>query len=305
MPLSLFKFDLSDSHVTNGNVMTAYRFMFIMLLVPWAVTSHAAAERRLPSVASIETGVDSEGGVDYFADLDLAVIAGHRLVATAGRSHSPSDLADIDTWSLLLGVESNPLRTISGGLEYAYWGDAGELTVDALRASLAYNAPDWRLKVSPQYRAITLETTGTTPRRRSDFDVDSMGLALAIRYHGIRHWFFSAGYRIYGYSRDVGALTNNRRAIFIFSPATLELASSFEDSRLSLGAGHAFASSTLSIEWLRSRSAVDNEVINIASLLGSLDVSRDITLRLRIGGQENPVDSDIIIFSDLAVSYRW
>ena len=100
-------------------------------------------------------------------------------------------------------------------------------------------------------------------------------------------------------------LAEDFRAILIFSPETLDLASGLDKNRFTLGAGYFLATGEIGAQWSRSQSALDGNHATVITLYGSRDLSRAWRVDLSGGGQSVDYDDEQILFANLGIAYRW
>ncbi|GMR18269.1 MAG: hypothetical protein BMS9Abin33_0675 [Gammaproteobacteria bacterium] len=258
------------------------------------------------SFLTIAYGQDSNDGSNAYLVADFSSATGPRALLVSGRSKSVSSNTTITTSTFIAGLYNNPGSRFEFGLDYRYWGNESEINTDTYRLTLGWRADDFSIRILPQYRPITLYTTGLFAiRRRPTIEIDSTGLGLEFDYYGLAPLYISLSYLKNEYDGDVSRLATEKFVRFIFSPDTLDLASGFEKDRVSVDAGLDFKIFSPGLEWLRSRSAVDGAEVIVKSVYLITRLSRSWTLDLRLGIQELSVTADKLKIASAGLSYYW
>jgi len=258
------------------------------------------------SFVTIEYGSDSNEGNYTYLTADLSSATGPRALLAAGRSKSVSSNTTITTSTFIAGLYNNPGSRFEFGIDYRYWGNESEINTNTYRLTLGWRADNFSIRILPQYRPITLYTTGLFAiRRRPTIEVDSTGLGLEFDYYGLSPLNLSLGYLKNKYDGDVSRLATGKFVRFIFSPDTLDLASGFEKDRVYVDAGFSFKIFNPGLEWLRSRSAVDGAEVIVKSVYLITRLSSSWTLDLRLGIQELSVSADKLKIASAGLSYYW
>ena len=181
------------------------RLLCFTLLLTLILTCQAS---QLPSVISLEIGADDNGGSNSYLDLDYNLISGHHLLASLASNRINNNDVSITTTTVLLGVQTNPLKTVSGGVEVERWGKAGTLITDTIRIRLNISRNMWLFSLSPQWRtlAITTDCTFVSYSCDQEIKVNSQGASIAFTLFTNSPWSFSLGYAEHDYDRKVEAI---------------------------------------------------------------------------------------------------
>jgi len=260
----------------------------------------------LPSMLAFESGGDSLGSRDYYLDLDYAFANDSRLLASVTRNRSDSQNNPITTRSILLGFRTDPLEPLSVGVDLETWGKKGVLETDTLRMVMDVSLQHWQFSLRPQWHTLTFSRSCVRiNQRRCQFDTEvkstGMGMALDVSYYTNGPWSFSLGFARHQYDRKEKAL--GRRGPFVFSAATLELASGLEDRRRSVTVFYFGDDALWSFSRLKSISTGEANFIH--TLRFSTDLSEQWRLRLRVGNQILEKGGDRVGFAGAGLAYRW
>ena len=283
--------------------------VFITINVPRVVKAESLPVAMvLPSVFSFETGGDVESNRNLYLDLDAGFESGPRVVFSFSSNRSENNNETVITRSVLVGVRSNPMAFLSGGLDIEQWGNDNTLIIDTLRLALEINAEQWSFSLRPQWRTLTLSTDCIdiiSARCDANIKVKSTGAAFDVNYYAEGPWLFSMGFARQRYDRNVAVLGTDRRLQYIFSSATLDLATGLEGRRSRLGASYFLDDSSWSVSWLRSVSEVTGDASVIIALRYSTDLNEQWGLSLNLGRQALAGTSEKIEFAGMGLSYRW
>jgi len=269
----------------------------------------------LPSTFAFEGGGDSQGGRDYYLDLDYAFVDDLRLLASVTRNRSDSQNNPITTRSILLGFRTDPLEPLSVGVDLETWGKKGALETDTLRIVMDVSLQHWQFSLRPQWRTLTFRRSCVRINQRRcqldteviDTEIKSTGISLDMSYYTNGPWAFSLGFARHHYDRKERTL--GRRGPFVFSAATLELATGLEDRRRSIAVFYFSDNALWSFSRLKSISSsisrIRGETNFIHTLRFSTDLSEQWRLRLRVGNQTLEKSGGQVGFVGAGLTYRW
>jgi hypothetical protein len=276
------------------------RLLCFAWLLSLISTSQAS---QLPSVISLETGGDDNGGAESYLDLDYNLKSGHHLLASLASNRTHNNDVSIKTKTVLLGFQSNPLKVVSGGIEAEHWGERGTLITDTVRLKLDINQDLWLMSIRPQWRTLTITTNATI---KPEVEVNSQGAAIDLTIFTSSPWSFSLGYAKHDYDRKIEDIP--KYPVFFawyLSAATLDLANGFEKYRNSIGINYATARTLWTFSRLKSVSQVTSTATYINTLRCSVEINRSWRLRARAGNQLTENDSNVIAFAGIGLAYSW
>jgi hypothetical protein len=267
---------------------------------------------ELPSVVSFEGGGDANGSHDSYLDLDYGFESGPRLLFSlaSNRSDSQNNSATraIITKTSLIGFRTDPLEMVGAGADLEHWGEESTLTTDTLRAVLDINLESLSLSFRPEWRSLTFTTDCIAliiANCKPEVKVDSTGMAIDASYYTDGPWAFSLGYAKHDYDRKIEALGQYPVFELIFSAATLDLATGFEDYRNSVGVSYIYHDSLWSFTYLKSVSKVSGAASFVNVLRFSTKINESWRLRLRAGSQANEDKSERVGFAGAGLAYSW
>jgi len=266
------------------------------------------AEIALPSVFSVEIGGDVEGSHNLYLDLDTALESGARILASYSANRTENNDTPVTTRSIVVGFRTDPMALFSGGLDIEQWGDNDTLLIDTLRLALEFNTEQWSFSLRPQWRTLTLTTDCIaiiSARCDTHVKVKSTGSAVDVSYYSNGPWSFSMGYSTQRYDKKVAALASDTRLQFVFSAATLDLATGLEDRRSHVGVSYFLHDSLWSITAIKSVSKVTGDASNITVLRYSTDLNKQWRIRINLGTQSFDNETKKAGFAGTGLSYNW
>ena len=260
----------------------------------------------LPSVISFEGGGDSEGSRYHYFDVDYGFSSGSRLLLSFGANRSAAQDDSITTRSTLLGFRTDPLKRLSAGVDLEHWGEEDTLVTDTLRLLMEMNLAQWSFSLRPQWRTLTFfPDCMTFVSLDCEVEVKSTGTAFDVNYYTDGPWSFSMGFANHQYDKNIEALAQYPIFQFIFSAATLDLATGLEDRRSSFAVFYASGDSLWGISWLKSVSKLTGDASVVSTLRYSTDLNAQWRLRLRLGRQALEDGSGRVVFSGVGLAYSW
>ena len=268
--------------------------------------SSAAQSDVLPSVVSFEGGGDAEGSRDHYFDIDYGLSSGSRLLLSFGANRSAAQDDPITTRSTLLGFRTDPMKRLSAGVDLEHWGEEGTLVTDTLRLVMEMNLAQWSFSLRPQWRTLTFFPDCITfVSLDCEVEVKSTGSAFDVSYYTDGPWSFSMGFANHHYDKKVEALAQYPIFQFIFSAATLDLATGLEERRGSFAVTYVNGDSLWGMSWLKSVSKLTGDTSVVNTLRYSTGLTAQWRLRLRLGSQALEDGSGRVGFSGVGLAYSW
>jgi hypothetical protein len=280
--------------------MTAIRFVLGLLclaaVLPRPVLAQAKDEAGGPSWALGLSGqVDEESSNSLLANLNLGVAERTWLTFAAGRSHSPSELADVTAETLGAGVDHR-FGVVGLAFELERWGDPTALESDDMRLSFYIQRPRFRIALTHEQRDIEIPFTVTGPlggtvRRDAELWADSY--ALNVRAQPAERWQLYFGMSEHDYERDL-ALLPRIAQLNLLSASTLTLANSFIDHERMVGFETAVGRSLVNVAMSRDESAVDGSIFETVSAGVLFPIASRIDLEVNLGsGRSDLLESGL------------
>ena len=259
----------------------------------------------LPNVISLDTSRDASGGRDAYLDLDLRIHRGARFMATLGSSRFDGQDREVVTRTRIVGVRSDPLHTVGAGVEFEDWGEEGSVIIRSWRATLDVNTEHWYAAFRPQRREYTLYTQARCLRCPATATGRAGSVSLELGYYSDGPWGLSLGYTRHNYDFDVRRVVALLQVERVFSSATRDLASSFEDSRSSFSVSYGGASYLWSLTHIKSLSKVDGAETRFTTLRVSTDLNDHWRLNARLGRQRLSGTDQTAAFAGAGLAYSW
>lgn len=152
--------------------------------------------------------------------------------------HKDADLGDKSSREWMLGIGTSPKKSISGGLQFAFWGLPDVTEVYSLKIPLNFKIPQsgWSILVVPSHAVVTLKNL-TIASQTFDSESDDDSLQLGIQYETPKDWIFGISVTGHDYEKDyedlpplilqrlnalnsqamglAGALVKSRGAVFV------------------------------------------------------------------------------------------
>ena len=270
-----------------------YRLLFsLLILFIQPATATDLYESLEPESADsslwLEYNIGLENSKNYYAELDLAIVADHHLLLGGGKSDVLTLTDRVDLYTLTLGYNSPYGAPFEYGLIYDFWGNTDELWTNTLSVPLRWNTQNWSLSLRPQFMRIFLYTQRRFNRTRRLHSSDSRALSGEVTYYGFERWELGVSASAYSYEADLSKL-DSPIAPFLFSDITLVLSYGFPSSRLAASLAYNFDNWRLGIRQEQTISAVDDSRLDITSLSSNFYLSNDFSLLLEAGyiGIEN------------------
>jgi len=277
---------------------------------------------KLPSIINFISAMDGDGGSEYYLGSDTALSDGQRLSMTAGKIYLGSKTqfnSGLDPLNFSVGLSSRPGTTFPAGVEYEFWGEEGEFTIQALRGFLGYNHKWFSFTASPQAREFTLYFNDG---RKLKFDSNGFNFKLDIQ--GIKNLLISLAYTKNDYDftvfrllsvlakreTDVLRRLSELRSLYVIGQR-LQSASSFDDRIYNAGVNYYFTWGDVGAYWVRSRSVIKDPdsgepmVRHLYGIAGTVDLSPDWSLGLQLGAQTASNDTSTLTSGSMSLSYYW
>ncbi len=272
----------------------------------WSTSEEADVPRDvLPDLIALDVSGDTRSGRDAYLDLDLGLGGGARFMATLGNSRFDSDERAVITRTRIIGIRSDPLRTVGVGLEFEDWGEEGSLIIRSWRALLDVNTEHWFAAVRPQRREYTLHIQAQCRRCPATETVRSSSVTLELGYYSDGPWAVNLGYTRHDYDFDVRRAASALQREFFFSAATRDLAGGFEDTRRSVSVSYATERNLWSVTQVKSISKIDGAETQFTTLRGSFRLDAHWRMNARLGRQRLAGSDQGVAFAGAGVAYSW
>jgi hypothetical protein len=255
-------------------------WLLLGLLLAPAVT---LADGR-PWAVGLGVQADVEGSSSVVASFDIAATETTWLRASGSFGQSPNSRGDIQTTTASVGVDQS-FGPVGLTLDLQQWGDPDLVESTDVKASFYFRNDDVSVAVLGERRNIdlTFSVTGLGGQvfsRSADFDADGWGLRLSAKPND--RWRVYARGRKYDYSVNLSALPRIQVVDFLFS-STLTLANSLVDFETSFGVERSFGERSVSLNYGRDRSAVDQTFLESMDLGVLFPVGKRVDLELSFG----------------------
>lgn len=287
-----------------------------------AKSSFAEQSPELPSVVTFTSATDSDNGSEFYLGTDVALADGQRLSLVAGKINLGSQNqfnSGLDPLDYAIGFNSNPGKTFPVGIEYEFWGEEGEFTIQALRGTLGYNHKWFSVSASPQSREFELYFQDG---RKLKFS--SKGYSVKLDIQGVKNVLVSLGYTKNDYDLTVFQLLSAlarretdvlRRllgltALYVIGQR-LQSAASFDDRIYNAGVNYYFSWGDVGAYWIRSRSVIkdpdtgDQIFRQSYGVTTTVDLTADWSLGLQLGTQSFSNDNSTLTSGSALLSYYW
>jgi hypothetical protein len=262
---------------------------------------------EFPNVFTLSASWDSDDGNDYYFDADIGISDGHRLYFSAGMIEWPDDdqiNPNLDPVNFLLGFENHPYIKIPLGVEYEYWGEDEEVTVDTLRGSVGYNTQYVYFEIQPQMRDFNIFFAND---RKLDFS--SKGFTLGIDINALDNVSVGFKYAEHDYNelalRFLRALAATRPLLAQYMRLRLINTIGLQDKIYTLDATCYFQSAEIGAYWLQSRSAIDDAVTDAYGANIGIYFLDDWSLDVQLGSQSTEGYSDEFNYGTVSLSYYY
>jgi len=284
------------------------RQYFLSYLLGATLFVPVAQAEGLPSSISFGAGGDAEGSRDRYLDLDYAFVDDTRLLFSTSSNRSDSQNNPFITRTVLLGLRTDPLAQVSGGIDLEHWGEEDTLVTDTLRGVVDANLQHWQFSLRPQWRTLTFTTDCAAiilAKCDPEVEVKSTGAAVDVSYFSEGSWSFSLGFARHHYDKDIQALAQYPVFQLIFSAATLDLSAGLEERRSSASVSYFSGDNLWGFSWMKSVSAVSGETSFVYALRYSTDLNKQWRLSVNVGGQTLKNSDDHVGFAGAGMTYRW
>lgn len=292
-------------------------YKVFMTGVCMAVITHASAVMaETASSIRYEQGRDDLDGVSRYLDIDLGLQGKNHIVFGYGNSTSETDTGTLESDSFYIGILSDPYADKAMGITYTALKEENSFDLDSIRLEFIANTDSWAFSLSPELRSIdifsttTTSTTGSGPGgsgtsvSSSTISTLSPALGFVAGYYGIDHIYIRAGATVYGYEKDVTALSS--RNVFSMrntSVSTLDQAYGLEDYRILLAGGYNYGAGNIGLQHAHSVSIVDDAATRTSSAHVSYKFNEAWRTELTAGVVDDDVSRSQ--FASIALGYHW
>jgi hypothetical protein len=268
---------------------SGWPFAVAAALAPsWAGQAQAPAPdiERPGWMLGLGAQADEDDGDGLLATLFAGVGERTWLTFAAGTSSSPAEGDDVESDTLLFGVDHR-FDEVGFTLDIEQWGDSGALETQELGASVYVARPRWRIDFRYETRDTEIPLTlrgplGGTLQR--ELDVPGDGLAVSGHVELAERWrlYFGAAEYDYDHERTLNAL------LFIdnlnwLDPSTLTLASGLLDYERWVAVEHSFGNTLLDVRFVSDRSALDDSKLETLDVAVLFPVGRRFDLQVNVG----------------------
>lgn len=203
-----------------------------------------------PSSATVQVDGDGWGSLSNTYSVDLGLRSGNRLRGSYTAASIESENYEYGSDTYVVGIHSDPLDTLSYGMNYRYVERDDNLTTDTVDGALRWRPRGWTLSLLPEVRYISLGRDNIDLR----VGIRNPGLGASVTYRGLEHWSFMATHYEYSYSTDLSELAT--QSLFVRLLST-RLGEEFDESRTTLATDVTFDRLTIGVTRARSIAAVD------------------------------------------------
>lgn len=175
---------------------------------------------------------------DGYAELDLALSGGQRLIFGAGRSQLGSGGNRYQLDNYRLGWNSPYGSPFEAGLRFDYWGDPAELRTRSLALPLRWNHARGGFWLEPRFSWIDLYTR-SFPNQRRRFETRSSAIEAGLDWYGQSGWDLSLQASQYQYADEVAKL-DSPLAQFLLNEITTSLSRGLPDRSAAIELGYTF-----------------------------------------------------------------
>ena len=230
---------------------------------------------------------DEYDSQSLFTTFNWGVTENTWLFASAGRSTSPADRADISTDDILVGVDHS-FGILGATLELEQWGENNAVESRDVRGSIYLHGDRYNVGIEHERRDIDLTFFLPGPGDRRIARSTSLtgdGTGIFFRADLTDWWRVYGSAREYDYSRRLAVLP--RLDVFnLLSTSTLTLANSFLDDERHIGFEWRAGSKLFNLGLGSNTSAVDQSKLEFVSASFLFPVSYRMDLEFNIGRSE-------------------
>ena len=256
----------------------------LLMVTLCSVPAAHAQETAKVWLLSLGAQVDDDGSAGYGVGVDVGVTENTWLSLYGGLSHSPDELANVTTQTLVAGLDQQ-FGAVGFTLGLESWGERDEVESFDASGSIYFAGERYRLALRGERRDIDIgfTITGFDGRQvKRSVSVTADGLGASARLQLTERWQLTADAMSYDYSRDLSVLPRLQVFDFLASSA-LTLANSFIDVEWGAGIEFDLSDKALSLQWRQDRSAVDAGELHSISLAALLPVADRWDLELSFG----------------------
>jgi hypothetical protein len=278
---------------------TAFRCALCLLcccaLLPRAVAQVADEDPGTSWALGLAGQIDEESSDSLLGTFNLGIGDQTWLMFAAGRSRSPSGLADASAETLGAGVDHR-FGVVGVAFELERWGDPDALESADMRFSFYIQKPRFRIALAHERRDIDIPFTvtgplGGTQSRTASLSADSV--ALNLRAQPAERWQLYFGMSEHDYERNL-ALLPRISQLNLLSASTLTLANSFIDHERMVGFETDVGRSLVHVGFTRDESAVDGSILETVNAGVMFPIARRIDLEFNLGsGRSDLLESGL------------
>jgi len=254
----------------------------------------------IPNYVTLDYGRDNDDGRSTFLYANLGITLKDRLLVGMGtqvETVAQSEEA-LDNKNYLLGYSYLPSYRSQVGGEYEYWGDSAKVTINSMRAVLAFNAGKFAITVTPEFRQIKVNNDSQCEK-----SIDSSAAKIDLSFDVSEEYTFNVGYVAYDYSNNLTTLVE-----CVSNAERLEIQSRIEsvanDTESTIGLDYYRNNETFGFSLTRSKSALNFIKTRSLSIYVSTDRFDDWTLTATTGISEN-LDDSTTSFVSGTITYYW
>lgn len=298
-------------HITRrGFTKTALACLFFAHFVPGNATTTiddlSIGQPVLPSLLSVDFGVDSDKGQDVTLLGDFTVSNRHRI--SAGLSDNRSTVStsdeDLETNSFSIGYTYISIDETHNNFQYEKWGDSEKLETETFRANIVFDVKDNTLiSLEPLVRKITVfgaDPAGNSGNIKDSIaDMTSIGFGLGYSYFPVGKWSYGVSYKFYHYSDDPQSLATNDDLLAL---GRLQIVA--DKNQFSTSLNYYKGTEVYGFSWMRSESSIDSDLWFVTSLSITSDVLDFWTMGIT-GGWQNNIDDTVTGFISGSITYYW
>lgn len=221
----------------------------------------------IPNIISLDYGIDSDEGRDFYLHGNLSIKPRHRLLVGMGSQEDTVSGSEegLKNSSYLLGYSHYLSYNTQLSAEYEHWGDSSKVTRDSLRANLSFNAEHFSIVVSPEFRKIKVNNDS-----QCDKEIDSGSAQIRLSVDVSERYTVNVAYVSYDYSENLTKLPDcvDAGEVLLVESRIENVA---DDSQRSLGIDYFRGTETYGFDYTTADSAISSGNSKIYSFYASTD----------------------------------
>ena len=244
---------------------------------------------------------DEDAARDAFLDLYWALTNDDNVSIGIGQYQSEFLGQEVISNQYHIGYET--LRTAPSSMQifYEYLGKNREFELHTTGIGYGYHTGNMSLGLNAQYREINLYSR--------TFDFGQLKIDLSSAGYGPEIFFYSGNLTLfvsgmwYDYSEDVSRLASVK-ALFLLGRQNYNRTSIMNDWEIIAGLQYKFVYISIGVQYGQSRSAIDQVLTDVYTLILKTDLGEQWMLELE-GGEVDEELSDAIAYGRIGIGFRF